>query len=260
MSKCRDLEPLLTPYVDGEADPQACAAIDAHLDRCPPCREQVEAERAAREVLAARRGALRGCAAEGLRQRCASQGTVARPLQPAPHAAPGLVRRAVVPMALAASVLFALVLSGVLWLNPGVELFAAQLAADHVKCHMLADTEAHPDPVLLSKTWERERGWPLAVPASAAAYGLQLVGMRRCGSTEGPNAHILYRWRGRPLSLYVMDSVAEDAGADPQVVSKLGQEAIVWADHGRTYVVVADADPHELEPVVKYVKVNVRKW
>jgi len=260
MSNCRDLEPLLAPYVDGEAEPQASTAIDAHLDRCPPCREDVAVQRAAREVLAARRDSLRGSAAGSLRERCAAQRALARPPLARPAPRPNVFRRAFAPMALAASLLVVAGVSGVLWLNPGVELFAAQIAADHVKCHLLADADVHADPVLLSNAWKRDRGWSLVIPAGAAAYGLQLVGMRRCGSTEGANAHILYKWRGQPLSLYVMNGVAQHAGADAQLVTKLGQETVIWSDHGRTYAVVADADPRELEPIVKYVKLNMKKW
>jgi len=41
MSKCRDLEPLLAAYVDGEAAADECASVDAHVERCPPCRERL---------------------------------------------------------------------------------------------------------------------------------------------------------------------------------------------------------------------------
>src|SRR5690606_38989604 len=87
MKNCRDLEPLMTPYVDGEAAPRECAEIAAHLDACPHCREQVQAQRATREVIAARRDKLRACPSDSLRHRCAAQREAARPT-PAPQPPP----------------------------------------------------------------------------------------------------------------------------------------------------------------------------
>ena len=45
MSDCRNLEPMLAPYVDGEAEPRTRAAVDGHLAACPPCRDRVAAVR-----------------------------------------------------------------------------------------------------------------------------------------------------------------------------------------------------------------------
>ena len=56
MADCRDLEPMLAPYVDGDADQKARATVDAHLRQCPPCRDRVTGEQAAREVLDGQRG------------------------------------------------------------------------------------------------------------------------------------------------------------------------------------------------------------
>lgn len=266
MSECRNLEPMFAPYVDGEAEPPARAAVERHLALCPPCRDRIEAERSAREVLAARREGLRGQASDALRRRCEAQWAQTRPATvPAGPASsrppqPGLLRRTVVPLALAASLLLVLATASFFGLNRGVELLAAQLAVDHVKCHRLASDDPQPDPVLLSTEWKRERGWPLKIPAGTPEHDLQLIGIRQCGSTEGPNAHIMYKWHGSPLSLYIMNEEARHTGPDAQFVSKLGQDAIIWTDGGRTYVVVADAPRRDLEPVVKYVKVNAKTW
>jgi hypothetical protein len=67
---------------------------------------------------------------------------------------------------------------------------------------------------------------------------------------------MMYRWRGAPLSVYVLNSASTRAGGVEQFVEKIGQEAIVWSHDGRTYAVVARGKRSELEPVVKYVKVH----
>lgn len=259
MSDCRNLEPMLAPYVDGEAEPQTRTAIDQHLDVCPPCRDRVAAERAAREVVLARRQGLRGCATENLRRRCQAQRALAQAPGNQPSR-PRFSRRAFVPLSMAASLLLVVGTIFFLGLNRGVELLAAQLAVDHVKCHWFADHHARPDPILLSQEWKRERGWPVKVPASTPKYDLELIGMRRCGSTEGPNAHILYKWHDTELSLYVMNTASPRATEQARLVTKAGQETIIWNDEGRTYAVVASGTRRDLAPIVDYVKLSARNW
>lgn len=256
---CRDLEPMLAPYVDGAAEPRTRAAVDEHIGACPPCRDRVAAERAAREVLAARRDRLRACASERLRQRCTAHRAAASaaPSHPSPRS---FLRRTVVPLAMAASLLLVVGTVIFLGLNRGVELFAAQLAVDHVKCHHFSGSaDTRPDPILLSQEWKRDRGWALDVPGSAPQYGLELITVRRCGSTEGANAHILYRWHGQPLSVYVMNSESSLVPTRiAQAVHKAGQDLVFWREQGRTYAVVGHGSPSELAPVVQYVKLSAR--
>ena len=46
MSNCRDIDPLVTPYVDRELPEADRQAMDEHLRRCPPCHSRVVAEQA----------------------------------------------------------------------------------------------------------------------------------------------------------------------------------------------------------------------
>jgi Putative zinc-finger len=252
MSECCDLEPLFTPYVDEEVPPGDQARVAAHLDRCPPCRERVVAERAARDVLRARRPVLRACASEHLRSRCAAH--AASTSSTLPVARFGVfARRRLVPLSLAATVLLAIGGVFLFGLNDGVEALAAQLAIDHIKCFQLAPDHTTVDPGAAGRMWQNKYGWPLKVPTSAADEGLVLLDVRRCLSTDGVTAHILYRWRGQPLSVYVLNDVPRKSGAVERTIEKLGQEAIVWSKQGRTYAVVAHARPADLNQVVKYV-------
>jgi hypothetical protein len=140
-----------------------------------------------------------------------------------------------------------------------VETYAAQLALDHLKCFqfppdMTADIE------VIGHNWQAANGWPLKVAAASEAEHLELLGIRRCGSSQGHVAHVLYRWRGEPLSLYVLNGrvehVAED-DHDPMAhdaVKKLGEQEIIWSNRGRTYAVVARASLADLEQVALYVR------
>jgi len=71
MKNCQDLEPLLTPYVDGEATADQRAAIEGHLAACPTCREFADAEAHARELVKQCRAQLITPAPASLHQKCA---------------------------------------------------------------------------------------------------------------------------------------------------------------------------------------------
>jgi len=150
-----------------------------------------------------------------------------------------------------------LALSGVFLygLKGGTQALAAQLAVDHVKCFEFApNPTVLPNAAALSREWSTVRGWTIKVPESTPVEHLELLGMRRCISTEGLTAHLMYKWRGQPLSVYVLNSQHPRIGAMPQIVERLGQEAIMWSKGGRTYAVVTRGRPSEIEEVAKYVQ------
>ena len=70
-------------------------------------------------------------------------------------------------------------------------------------------------------------------------------------------AHVLYKWRGQPLSVFVVPQRLRPNQAN-EMVEKFGHEAVVWSAGERTYVVLARGRPSELEPVVGYVQTNAR--
>jgi hypothetical protein len=162
------------------------------------------------------------------------------------------------PLSIAATILLGLGSIFFFGFNQNVEVLAAQLALDHVKCFQFAPEPltSPPDAALLAKEWYSKRGWPVKIPASDASNDLELLAVRRCGSTEGITAHMMYKWRGAPLSVYVLNNASTNAGGVDQFVEKVGQEAVIWSQDGRTYAVVARGKPSELDPVVKYVKVH----
>jgi anti-sigma factor RsiW len=250
MSKCQDLEPLLAPYVDGATPAGERAAVEAHLNRCPPCRERVAGQRVAREVIVARRSVLRGCASEQLRARCAA------------HAAPGrsLARaaRKWVPLSLAATLVLAVAGAFMLGLNNQVEALAAQLTLDHLMCFQFAPERAmHADPTDAGRAWAASQGWPLQIPPSSGGAQLELLGVRRCFMSGKRVAHILYKWRGQSLSVFVAPQRLRRSQTN-EIVEKFGHEAVVWSAGDRTYVVLARGRPAELEPVIGYVRANAR--
>jgi anti-sigma factor RsiW len=264
MADCRDVESLLTPYVDGEASPADRAVVDAHVLACPPCAERLTCETEVRDAFAARRSALRPAASADLRRRCEA---ACRPPGPfragAGAAAPTAVLRRVmsrqvwVPLSMAATILLAV--AGVFFygLRGGGEALAAQLVSDHVKCFEFApEPTLLPDAQALAREWLTTRGWNLKVPAGQASEQLELLGVRRCISTDGMTAHVMYKWRGEPLSVYVVNHEDKHFTSSPRLVERFGQEAVVWCARGRTYAVVARGRPTDVEHVAQYVRLS----
>jgi anti-sigma factor RsiW len=256
MADCRDLEELLAPYVDGEARAVDCAAIDAHLRTCPACRTKVSCERTVREALIARRERIRPSAPPDLRRRCAAAHAAAAPGSAASlPAGAGRRRGSWVPLSMAASILLAF--AGVFFygLRGGGPALAAQLVADHVSCFEIApQPTVIPDGRALGREWAATRGWNLKVPENTDTEQLTLLDIRRCISSDAVTAHLLYKWRGQPLSVYVMSRPYPRIGPKPQLVEEAGQEAFMWTKNDRTYAVVARGRPADVEHVARYVQ------
>jgi anti-sigma factor RsiW len=238
MKRCSDLEPLFAPYVDGEVEPAAAAEVAVHLEACPPCREQLEGQRAARALVVERRRVLCEAAPSALRVRCAAACS---------RRSRHLVRW--IPLSAAAALLLAV--AGVFIygsFDRGARALATQLALDHVKCFAVFRPDGRTDPQALAANWQRAQGWQLPVPPSTGT--LELLGVRRCLSSEGRTAHIMYRHGDKPLSLFV----ARDEGRRTQALEVMGHETIVWSEGNRLFVLVGQEPRAELEQVAAYVR------
>jgi anti-sigma factor RsiW len=251
---CRDAEALLAPYVDGEVTDEGRRGMDAHLNRCPPCLDQAEAERSAKDLVCQHREALRGAAPPELRSRCAAlDQSRFRPAAPVVSRRAALLRRWA-PLSVAATLVLAVAGVFVSGLNNRVEALAASLAVDHVKCFKVGSTPAHAEAGAASEHWQQVHGWAIAVPDSEAGQQLTLIDVRRCFSTDGRAAHMMYTWRGEPLSVYVLP---ENMGRD-QIVDRMGHEAVIWCANQRTYAVVTAGHPPDLGLVVDYMKAHAK--
>jgi anti-sigma factor RsiW len=257
ITKCDDLDERLTPYVDGEDEPVDRATVGAHLSRCAPCRKHADDERTGRDLVRQHRAALSPPAPAALRDRCLHlRETVAGPATAGRGSGYGAAIRRWAPLSVAATLVLAVAGVFVFGLNHGVEALAASLAIDHVKCFKVSARETTADAASAARQWQHEEGWSVSVPASAPAEQLRLLDVRRCYSTDGKAAHMMYKWRGAPLSVYVLPA---ETGHDA-IVRKVGQRAVIWSANRRTYAIVdaGDSPPDELTRVVGYLKANVQ--
>ncbi len=232
MPSCREIDALVTPYVDGEITAAERAMVEAHLLACPPCRQRAEAEAGARQTLRAR--ACRPCASERLEKRCRKAAT---PI--------GRITCTYSPVSLS---MFAVVVVmaggvsayGVTRLSPTV--LAAQLTLDHLKCFALHGSTAPVDVRSTEDQFAADYGWRLHVPMAPAPDGLQLMGVRRCFCGEGPAVHVMYRHQGQPVSLYVLPHAVQ-ASATREV---FGHDAVIWTNQDTTFVLLGKEAPASL--------------
>lgn len=246
MANCRDIDPLVTPYVDGEAPPGDQAVVATHLAACPPCRERTEAEGTAREVLRTRgRELVRACAPADLRTRCARTARRASDTSPVSG-----WRARTVPLAMAATVLLVVGITAVVLSSRSTTVLAAQLTLDHVKCWEHVDESARVDTRQLENRMEQRLGWHIQVAPGSDDQGLQLVTARRCQYADSGIAHIMYRHLGRPVSLYMLP----DRTLPTRKLKVMGHEAVIWSVDGRSYLLVAREPRVELERVAAYVR------
>jgi anti-sigma factor RsiW len=275
MRSCQDLDPLVTPFIDGELSDAERRAVGDHLRVCAPCHSRVAAEQAVHDLLRERRTDLCAAAAPGaLRTRCceSARKTSAQHLAPptaAPRTAPGTpapstsapfrarpwISRAT-PWAVAASLV--LVVGGA-FLYQATEassrVLVAELTADHVKCFaMNSALGTHHTPSTVEASMLSGFGWSMHLPEEPSRAGLELVGSRPCLYGEGKIAHIMYRHLGQPVSLFMLPRTARTE----ELVEVLGHEAAIWCAGNRTFVLVSDEPRREVERMATFVQASLR--
>jgi len=230
MSDCASLDRLVTPYIDGELSAADRAAVEQHVRRCPPCYSRIAAERAVHELLQTKKSALNGeCASAALKARCAQVCHRRGASRWSVRLVPFATAAAVILIAGGATVYVATAKSQ--------RLLAAELTADHVKCFALnAVLRTHDSAEIVRGAMLSGFDWPLAFSdADLARSGLELVGSRPCLYGEGKTAHLMFRYRGRPVSLFMLPRV----GRPESLVQVFGHECAIWSAADRTFVLVA---------------------
>lgn len=263
MSECRDLDPLFTSYVDGEASVPERERVDSHAAVCGSCRERLQGQRAAREALRSRRDRIRACASTELKARCRAHAANVRTApSPAPVLTPSFSRRAPalrrwMPLTAAATIFLAVAAVFGLGLTDKANALAFQTTLDHVKCARFHMPTTEGDPVAAAEAWHARFGWPIKVPASVSEPPIQLRGVRRCGVLDGSVAHIMYSFQGEPLSVFVLPTAVLEE--QPDMIRRFGRDASMWSKDGRTYMVVSDRPRGPaLDQALAYVRANIR--
>lgn len=226
--RCHEIGPLLTALADDEIADADRVRVEGHLAGCAACARQVEIERSVRELILSRRHALTAeQAPAGLRDRVARLN-----LERPGFKASSALRW---PLAAAAAIVLAVAAFRIAtgW---STVVLAAQLTADHTKCHWLDGGRATRDASSVRAFLASQYGLDAPVPPGSPDGRLRLVGGRRCLTGEGRDMHILYRYDGQRVSLFL---VPHDERR-PQAIDVLGAHTVMWPRQYGTYVLVAD--------------------
>lgn len=259
MSECTSLDPLITPYVDGDIDAAGRLRVDDHVRRCPPCHSRVAAERAVRDLMRVRRAEISGdTASADLRARCLAL----RAAKAAGAAGTSLWRARMKPLAIAAGII--LVAGGAFVYEAtdrSTRVLAAELTADHVKCFGVMNTllGTNPDAAVIERSMASTFGWQMHA-ADESGAGLELIGARPCLYAKGKAAHLMYRHNGQPLSVFMLPQPARPGRADntAEMVDVFGHEAAVWSQGGRTFVLIAREPEADVAHVASLVQASFR--
>jgi anti-sigma factor RsiW len=263
-SGCAAIEARVTPYVDGELAAGDRAVVDAHVTACGRCRSRVAAERAVRELIDARKASLRAAAApHALHARCAR---LAAGTDGAITAGRGTGsgrhdwRARLAPLAVAAALVLIVAGAFVYQVTErSNDVMAAELAVDHMKCFLLdAALRGGAGEFGTNEAVERalatKFGWEGRLPADPGRAGLQLIGERTCLYGEGRVAHIMYRHRGRPVSLFMLP---RDMRTE-EITDALGHHASIWTVGSRAFVLVAKEPRSEIERMTSFVRAGLQ--
>jgi anti-sigma factor RsiW len=256
---CERIDPLVTPFVDGELPDPDRRAVEDHLRVCPPCHSRVTAEREVHALIRARVPVLQKAdAPDALHARCWA---MAR-LKPegdraaAESTPPVALPKRLAPYALAASL--AIVVGGAFVYqatDKSARVMAAELTADHLKCFAMNRAFGmHAGTAAVESSMAEFFDWRMHLPPDPGKADLELVGSRECVYGEGGIAHIMYRHQGHPVSLFMLPrSVRKE-----ELIEVLGHEAKIWCVNGRTFVLVSREPRAEVERVASFVQASLR--
>ena len=256
---CDRIDPLVTPFVDGELPDPDRRAVEDHLRVCPPCHSRVAAEREVHALIRARLPVLRmSDAPDALHARCWAMARLtpeadraAVNAAPMPISAP----KRLVPYALAASLV--MVVGGAFVYqatDKSARVMAAELTADHLKCFAMNRAfGTHAEAAAVESSMADIFDWRMHLPANPGMADLELVGSRQCVYGEGEIAHIMYRHQGHPVSIFMLPRSARTE----ELIEVLGHEAKVWCANGRTFVLVAREPRADVERMASFVQASL---
>jgi anti-sigma factor (TIGR02949 family) len=246
MMDCAEAEELRSLSLDGELDPTDAPRLKDHLAQCPVCGPAYAAEQALSALV--RQEARRFTAPASLRERIS--GDVARRGTPRWFGELRLLGVGWNPVAIAASVMLAIVGTSYLQGTGGKEDVAQAVVASHIRSLManhLTDVISSDQHTV--KPWFNGRLDISPPVVDLAADGFPLVGGRLDYIEKHPVAALVYRHQQHLINVMVWPTATgrrEPTGAFTQQ----GYNAIHFEKADLSYWVVSDLNPSELREFV----------
>jgi anti-sigma factor RsiW len=294
MHNCDSLDPLVTPFVDGELPDPDRRAVEDHLRLCPPCHSRVAAERAVHDLLRARRGTLcRTEAPDALHLRCAelvhrqastenggftanataenaaiaeprtfqnqnprTRTPNSEPRTPNPELRTPTLTSRFGPVALAASLV--VVVGGAFVYqatDKSARVMAAELVADHAKC--FAMNSALGTTLQSPSVVEQNMG-------AAFNWDFHLPNEPVRAGLELVGARLCMYGKGKVAHIMyrhhgnpVSVFMLPKTMRTQEFVDVLGHEAAIWCANNRTFVVIAGEPRRNVEQIASFMQASL---
>jgi anti-sigma factor RsiW len=253
----RELLALADAYLDGEVTPAAKAEIEAHLKDCAGCRAELAARRDFSRRLKA--GVSYYEAPEGLIRSLAARLPESGEVVPLAVPAPVRSREAAWrPMALAASFLLAILVSGGTGYMASLPAEGDRITQQVVDDHVRSLLAGHLTDVLSTdqhtvKPWFNGHIDTAPPVHDFAAQGFALVGGRLDYLDHRPVAALVYRHGKHPINLFVWSDPSEREGL-PSVTQRQGYNIRHWMDGDMSFWLVSDVEADALAQLETLVR------
>jgi anti-sigma factor RsiW len=248
---CRELQPLIHGYVDGELDLMMSLEIERHIQECPQCAQAHTTLQALRARV--KSGIPYYSPPPGLARRVrssvrsAGQGGGTWRLRPAPL------------LALAASLALIMAtgwgLARVLPARSEDSFLTQELVASHVRSQMLASHQfdvASSDTHTVKPWFEGKLDFSPQVK-DLADQGFPLVGGRLDYLHNRAVAVLVYKRRKHTINLFIWPSTPGDQ-ASARTATRQGFHILQWTSSGMTFWAVSDLNERELQEFVRLIQ------
>lgn len=247
--ECRDIERLAELSLDGEIDVTDKADLEAHLVKCPGCKQTVSRRNFYQSQLRAKLQS----STDDMQIPAALRARIATNLQHEAHTSSGVPWRRVLPV----SVVVAAALL-VIW-SPQSE--ATLDPEDPVRRHtknLPPEVRARGSEREVHRFFEKNLAYRVAVPRpQTPRSNVRLVGARLSNIDNQDAAYVMYDHRGARISLFAYPKprrFAMPSGFEERVVhgqpllvgQHRGYNVVTWSQGQTVYSLVSDVDPSEL--------------
>ncbi|WP_199100869.1 anti-sigma factor [Dyella sp. ASV21] len=244
---CDDAQLLLHAYLDDELDAAHSAAVARHMQECAGCAARYDTYAMLRKAIA--QPSLYQRAPDALRQRW--HATLAPDATPS---TPPRARRVPWGLAMAASVIAAVLIGSPLWWNAwrpadGGDALVAQVVSGHVRSlqvqHLMdvVSTDQH-----TVKPWFEGKLDFAPRVHDLANEGFPLVGGRLDALDGHTVAALIYKRRLHVINLYQWPATHSDAAQSQ--VQRQGFTVIRWTADGMSYAAISDVAANDLRQFV----------
>lgn len=259
---CKDFRPFIGAYIDDEFDEREAAELEAHIDACSECRDELEAQLRFKRTFKKALSGDEEKAPDELKERILAEMSEIDVEREQDEKSSGRPRAVA---ALAAAVPLAIGLAIVMWFMPSLTVAPVEGGQPPV-VEQTVEWHRHDFPVEIGGPDRNQvTGWfrgkvdfPIRLP-DFSQEGVQLVGGRIAHIQDRRAAYLSYEVNGARMSVMMFHGeglkvptarIKRVANRDVALFNEHGYEVALLQDDGITYTITSDLTEEELVDVV----------